>query len=178
MYDGKLIRLRTMEPADAERLRAWINDPDVTEHLAVRYPMSLANEVDWVETNKTLNYANAVFAVETIADGKHIGGVDIRTGAGPENRKGELGLMVGDKSVWGQGFGTDIVRTACRFGFEEMNLNRVELWVHGSNERAIGVYERVGFVREGTAREGWYKRGQYHDMILMGLLRDEFRAAG
>jgi RimJ/RimL family protein N-acetyltransferase len=177
MYDGRLIRLRTLEPTDAERLREWINDPDVTEHLAVRYPMSLANEVDWVESNKTLDYRNAVFAVETIAEGKHIGGLDIRTAAGPENRRGELGLMVGDKSVWGKGYGTDIVRTACRFGFEEMNLNRVELWVHGSNERAIGVYERVGFVREGVARQGWYKRGEYHDLILMGLLRDEFKPA-
>ncbi|HZG96501.1 MAG TPA: GNAT family protein [Mycobacteriales bacterium] len=177
MYEGTLVRLRTMEPSDAERLLTWINDPDVTEHLAVRYPMSLANEVDWVETNKTVNYGNAVFAVETIAEGRHIGGVDIRTGSGPENRKGELGLMVGDKSVWGGGYGTDLVRTACRFGFDEMNLNRVELWVHGSNERAIGVYERVGFVREGAARQGWYKRGQYHDLVLMGLLRDEFKPA-
>jgi RimJ/RimL family protein N-acetyltransferase len=124
MYEGTLVRLRTMEPSDAERLLTWINDPDVTEHLAVRYPMSLANEVDWVETNKTVNYGNAVFAVETIAEGRHIGGVDIRTGSGPENRKGELGLMVGDKSVWGGGYGTDLVRTACRFGFDEMNLNR------------------------------------------------------
>jgi RimJ/RimL family protein N-acetyltransferase len=176
MYDGRLVRLRAMEPADAERLLAWINDPDVREHLAVRYPMSLANEVDWIESNKTLSYGNAAFAVDTL-DGRHIGSVDIRTLDGPENRKGELGIMVGDKSVWGQGFGTDIVRTACRFGFDEMNLNRIELWVHGGNERAIRVYETAGFVREGVARQGWYKRGGYLDMVLMGLLRDELRQA-
>lgn len=176
MYDGRLVRLRTLEPSDAERLHTWINDPDVREHLAVRYPMSMANEVDWVASNKTVSYGNALFAVDTVADGRHIGCVDIRTPTGAENRKGELGLMVGDKSVWGQGYGTDVVRTACRFGFDEMNLNRIELWVHGNNERAIHVYETVGFVREGVARQGWYKGGRYLDMVLMGLLRDELRA--
>ncbi|MEO6714206.1 MAG: GNAT family protein [Mycobacteriales bacterium] len=176
MYDGELVRFRALEPGDAERMLGWINDPDVTSGLAVRYPMSLANEVEWVETNKSLNYGNAVFAVETIADALHIGGIDIRTHAGPENRKGELGLMIGDKSVWGQGYGKDMVRTACRFGFEEMNLHRIELWVHGTNERATHVYESVGFVREGVARDGWYQGGRYVDMVLMGMLRSEFRA--
>ena len=174
MYDGALVRLRTMEPGDAERLHRWINDPDITEHLAVRYPMSIANEQDWVTANKTISYGQANFAVETLAEGRHVGGVDIRTSS-PENRKGELGLMIGDKTVWGQGYGLDAVRTACRFGFEEMNLHRVELWVHATNERAIRVYERAGFVTEGVARDSWYKGGRYLDQLLMGLLRGELK---
>lgn len=176
MYEGKLVRLRTMEPDDAERLHGWINDPEVREHLAARYPMSMANEAEWVESAKTIGYADARFAVESIGEGRHIGSLDIRT-IGPENRRGELGLMIGDKSVWGQGYGVDMVRTGCRFGFDEMNLHRIELWVLGDNERAIHVYEKVGFVREGVARQAWFKGGRYLDMVLMGMLPGELRPA-
>lgn len=87
----------------------------------------MAAELDWIDCSKNVNYGNATFAVETIEDGRLIGGCDIRAPTGPETRKGELGLMIGDKSVWGRGYGTDMVRTACRFGFDEMNLHRIEL---------------------------------------------------
>jgi RimJ/RimL family protein N-acetyltransferase len=172
VYQGQLVRLRAMEPADAERLFGWINDPEVRDHLKARYPFSMRQEHDWIDAHARVSYGNAAFAVETIAESRHIGGVDIRT-TEPENRCGELGLMIGDTSAWGQGFGTDTVRTACMLGFDEMNLHRIELWVEEPNARARHVYEKIGFVQEGVARQQFFKRGGYVDMVLMGLLREE-----
>jgi RimJ/RimL family protein N-acetyltransferase len=174
VYQGQLVRFRAMEPADAERLFVWINDPEVREHLAARYPFSMRNQHEWVEAHSTINYGNAYFAVETIDDSRHIGSIDIRT-IDPEHRCGTLGLMIGDRSAWGQGYGTDMVRTACMFGFDEMNLHRIELWLEEPNTRARHVYDKLGFVQEGVARQQVYKRGRYVDMVLMGLLREELR---
>jgi RimJ/RimL family protein N-acetyltransferase len=69
----------------------------------------------------------------------------------------------------------DAMRVVCRFGFEMMNLQRIELEVYADNARAVHVYEKVGFRLEGTRRHAVFKRGRYHDMHVMGLLEGELR---
>jgi len=91
----------------------------------------------------------------------------------PENRCGVLGITIGDRRYWDRGYGTDAMRVICRFGFDTMNLHRIELDVYGRNERARKVYARVGFVEEGRKREAVYKNGRYDDIVVMGLLRSE-----
>jgi RimJ/RimL family protein N-acetyltransferase len=172
VYDGRLVRLRAMEPEDAPTFKVWLNDPDVSEFLGVRYPISNTAEKEWIEAHSTVKFDNVAFAVETLAEGQLIGAVDLRVQE-PETRRAELGISIGDKSVWGRGFGTDAVRTVCRFGFEQMNLHRIYLTVFAPNERAAATYRKAGFVEEGRAREDWYNRGAYVDVILMGLLRGE-----
>ena len=60
------------------------------------------------------------------------------------------------------------------YAFGTLNLNRVELRVFSFNKRAIGVYERVGFVRDGVLRQSQYHDGTYHDDIVMSILREEW----
>ena len=168
MDEGRLVRLRAVEPGDVERFCAWMNDPEVIDGLTRRYPMSLAEERAWAEEHATPSYADATFAIETL-EGAHIGACGFfRTS--PENRFAEFGLCIGNKSYWGRGYGTDATETLCRFGFEEMNLHRIELWVPADNPRAQRVYERVGFAVEGVAREAVYQRGRRIDAVLMSRL--------
>ncbi|MBE0610648.1 MAG: GNAT family N-acetyltransferase, partial [Dehalococcoidia bacterium] len=70
---------------------------------------------------------------------------------------------------------TDTMRTVCRFGFEMMNLHRIQLEVYANNARARHVYEKVGFVLEGCRRQALYKFGRYHDVLVMSLLEGELR---
>ncbi len=63
---------------------------------------------------------------------------------------------------------------ALRFAFNELNLYRVQLTVFSYNERAINLYEKLGFQREGVFREHIQRDGRRHDMILYGLLRQEW----
>jgi RimJ/RimL family protein N-acetyltransferase len=66
--------------------------------------------------------------------------------------------------------------TLLRFGFEEMNLNRVSLHVFEFNERAVACYKKCGFQMEGRLRQNYYGEGRYWDVFVMGILRDEFAA--
>ncbi|MCA1825171.1 MAG: GNAT family N-acetyltransferase, partial [Frankia sp.] len=150
MYEGKLVRLRAQEPADIPLLFQWFNDPEVTSYLALRYPLSMRDEQDFVESVKSVGYQHAHFAIEAKDTGDLIGGVDLRE-VSAENRHADLGIALGNKAYWDRGYGTDAMRTICRFGFEEMNLHRIQLWVHGTNPRAQRVYEKIGFVVEGRA---------------------------
>ncbi|HKS92694.1 MAG TPA: GNAT family protein, partial [Tepidiformaceae bacterium] len=74
-------------------------------------------------------------------------------------------------------YGTDTMRTVCRFGFEVMNLHRIELDVSERNKRAIAVYERVGFKVEARRRHARFKFGAYVDVVVMGLLEGELKPA-
>lgn len=175
--EGDLVRLRAREPGDEPLLYAWFNDPAVTEHLTVRYPVSHAAERDFIEGVQRVGYESAVFAVDTLAEGVHIGGCSLAVPA-PENRCATLGIAIGDRSRWDAGYGTDTMRVLCRFGFAMMNLHRIELDVYAANARARRVYERIGFRTEGVRREAIYQRGTYVDVIRMGLLRGELAEGG
>jgi RimJ/RimL family protein N-acetyltransferase len=173
-FEGRLVRLRAREPEDEPYLYRWFNDPEVTRHLSMRYPLSHAAEHAFIESQKSPGYAHAGFSVETLAEGELIGGVDLLN-TSPENRSATLGIAIGDKTRWDGGYGTDTMRTVCRFGFEMMNLHRIALDVYDDNARARHVYEKVGFKVEGCRRQAFYKYGRYWDVIMMGLLEGELR---
>lgn len=174
-FEGRLVRLRAREPEDEPLLYRWFNDPEVTEWLAMRYPLSHAQEREFIESQKAPGYQHAGFAVETLAEAELIGGVDL-LGTSPENRSARLGIAIGDKARWDGGYGTDTMRVVCRFGFEMMNLHRIELDVYADNLRAQRVYEKVGFRVEGRKRVALFKYGKYHDIIVMGLLEGELHS--
>jgi RimJ/RimL family protein N-acetyltransferase len=113
-------------------------------------------------------------AIETL-EGRHIGscGLDMASEA---NRTAELGIMIGEKDCWGLGYGTDAIVTLCGLGFRQLNLHRVGLCVFPFNPRGQRCYEKCGFQVEGRQREAVFKHGQYHDIVLMGILREEFAA--
>ena len=70
------------------------------------------------------------------------------------------------------------LRLLLRFAFDELNLYRVQLTVFSYNPRAIRLYEKLGFRHEGTFREFVQRDGARHDMLLYGLLRQEWEAQG
>jgi RimJ/RimL family protein N-acetyltransferase len=174
MLEGKLVRLRAIEPEDLDRNFEWVNDHDVTRHLVIRYPLSRDVERGFVEGRNANSFANTILAIET-KEGVHIGNCGLHE-VQPENRKASLGIMIGDKQYWSNGYGTDAVTTLLRFGFGEMNLNRVWLHVFEFNERAIACYKKCGFVEEGRLRENHYGEGRYWDTVTMGILRSEYDA--
>jgi RimJ/RimL family protein N-acetyltransferase len=69
------------------------------------------------------------------------------------------------------------MRVLLRYAFTELNLFRVSLNVFGYNQRAIRSYEKAGFVIEGCQRQALRRDGQYHDLVFMGVLRDEWLRA-
>ena len=61
------------------------------------------------------------------------------------------------------------------YAFEDLNLNRVELSALESNERAIGLYKKIGFQVEGIKRNAYYKQGSYVNKIDMAILKNEYK---
>jgi RimJ/RimL family protein N-acetyltransferase len=174
MLEGKLVRLRPVELSDLERDFAWYNDREVTRFLTVRYPISLTEEERWLRELPPNTHNDVRFAIET-RDGRQIGNVGLHEGR-PDDRCCSLGISIGDKGYWSQGYGADAIVTLLRFAFGEMGLNRVWLRVFEENERAIACYEKCGFQTEGRLRQHRYQDGRYQDTLVMSMLRSEFEA--
>jgi RimJ/RimL family protein N-acetyltransferase len=175
MLTGELVRLRALEPEDAQHAHRWINDREVTQFLMARYPFSLASEKEWAEgAAKPNSFEEARYVIETL-DGVPIGVCGLHRGR-PEDRIANLGIMIGEKDYWSQGYGTDAMLTLLRFAFYQMNLHKVTLGVFEINPRARAVYTKCGFVEEGRGREEYFQDGRYIDIIRMGVLRREFEA--
>jgi diamine N-acetyltransferase len=174
MIVGTKVRLRPIERDDLPRFVEWFGDPEVRRHLAIYLPFSLAQEERWFENlqGRLERQEDVLLAIET-ADGVHIGNLGLH-GINWKDRSAELGIAIGEKAYWNQGYGTDAIRTLLGLAFRELNLHRVFLRVDADNARAIRCYEKAGFQREGTSREAVFSEGSYRDQHVMSILESEF----
>lgn len=176
MLEGSKLRLRAMTRDDLPLLCQFNNDVEV--ELAgggdPPLPQSLARlEAEFDSQVGSGGRDGTGFAIE--ADGKLIGQCALFN-FNHVARTAELGITIGDKAYWGRGYGTEAIRLLLDYGFRHHNLHRVFLSVNGTNARAIGAYQRCGFVEEGRLRAHAWSNGQYIDLLYMGILRDEWAA--
>ena len=85
----------------------------------------------------------------------------------------ELGITIGP-NFWNRGYGKDSIKVLLRYLFMNMAAHRVELEVLDFNKRAIQCYKRCGFVEEGKKRKTCFSGGEYRDVMIMGILKEEF----
>ncbi|MEV5715183.1 GNAT family protein [Amycolatopsis mediterranei] len=174
LLEGELVRLRALEPEDAERIHAFVTDPEVGRWMENGHPLSLAQVRKRCEERAVNTYEKVVLGIEAKAERKLIGVIDLRD-AEPEVGEAYLDVYVGDAEYRaGGGYGTEALRLMCRYGFDNMRLHQITLWVVAENEVARHVYRKIGFVEEGRHREAFVGLdGERHDMILMSMLKGE-----
>ncbi len=168
--------LRSAERDDLPLFVRWLTDARTTRTLAVRTPMSLAMEEGWFERLVEVQGRETWhFVICRAEDRRPIGTIGLHD-VDLVNGSASLGIAIGDPDDTGRGHGTEALHALVDFGFGELRLERIWLDVYAYNERARRVYERVGFVREGTQRHALYRDGAFHDIDRMSLLRPEWAA--
>ncbi|WP_018683221.1 GNAT family N-acetyltransferase [Actinokineospora enzanensis] len=168
---GERVRLRAIEPEDADALWRWHNDPEAMRWLETSYPESLAQIRKRMQDMAPNSYERTRFAVETVADNRFIGIVCLRD-ARPETGRAEIDIYFGESR--NEGYGSEALRLLCKFGFDDMRLHAIQLWVAADNEIARHVYRKIGFVEEGRSREAFRRDGKLYDMVLMSMLAREY----
>ncbi len=90
------------------------------------------------------------------------------------NHNAEFGIVIWNKQYWDQGLGAEATQLLLKYAFEQLNLNRVGLQVFAFNDRAIAMYNKVGFQQVGKLRKSVFRDGSYHDELLMDILREDW----
>lgn len=195
MIFGKRIRLRAIEREDLPRFAAWLNDPEVRQYIAAYLPMSLVMEERWFEDMlaRSPDEHPLVIEVDTPAEYPDVSA----KGAAPKEataaggwlavgnislmhintraRSAEVGIFIGEKRFWNQGYGTEAMRLMLRHGFNSLNLHRIFLRVNANNLRGIRAYEKAGYILEGRLRQDYFDQGEYSDTLIMSVLRPEWQ---
>ena len=176
MLKGLRVTLRSIEREDLPILWAFNNDLDV--ELAgggdPPMPQSLARlQARYEEGLRHGERDGSYFGIES--DGKLIGICSLFH-FDETARTCELGIIIGDKAYWGRGYGREAVSLLLQYAFQYHNQHKVWLRVNATNERAMRAYRACGFVEEGRLRSHVWSDGGHIDLILMGVLRDEWKS--
>jgi RimJ/RimL family protein N-acetyltransferase len=136
------------------------------------YPRPKGELANWLsEANKSSH--DILFAIRTLEEDRLLGYVEL-DGILWNQQVAHVSIAIGERAYWGRGYGADALRLALRFGFDELNLHRVGTTVFSYNTRALALYEKLGFQREGVLREFLHRDGKRYDMYWYGLLRHEW----
>ena len=172
---GSQIYLRPVSLEDGATIAGWLNDPEVRRTLRARMPIThLAEEAFLRRIGESEN--DLILAIMVRETEQFIGVLGLHQ-IDSRNRHAQFGITIGEKDAWDKGYGTEATQLILRYAFDSLNLHRVALQVYEFNPRAQHVYEKIGFRTEGRLRQETFREGRYWDTIVMGLLRDEWRAA-
>jgi UDP-4-amino-4,6-dideoxy-N-acetyl-beta-L-altrosamine N-acetyltransferase len=170
---GKKVQLRAIEIEDLPLLVMWRNDPQTYQHFFEHEPLSLVMQERWFQSYLS-RPDEKLWIIEKTDDRQPIGTIGL-VRIDWRNRKAEWGrLFVYPGSERGKGYGTEALALTIRYAFDHLNLNKLYCEVYSDNERAVRLYERVGFIKEGLLRQHVYRDGAYRDALYLSLLRPEY----
>lgn len=171
---GFRIYLRSFTLDDAKTSHAWRVDEEVTNTLVGRkYFVSPDYEKKWVN-DAIFSPGNSVKLAVCLKDNHQYIGNAYLDNVDAFNQNAIFSLMIGEKSLWGKGIGSELTMLMLHHAFYEMNLKRVTSYQLKDNIGSILVHQKCGFVKEGMLREAIFKHGEFVDLNVMGILKEEF----
>lgn len=168
------VLLRALDLGDLERTLKWHNDPELYATLIspFRYVSRLTEE-EWLRRVMTSSPREVNLAVCVTETGAHVGNVYLRD-IDWVSKNAALGVFIGEGNCRGKGYGSQALRLVVRHAFRDLGLYRVYLFALADNQGALAAYRKVGFTLEGTLRRHVFKAGEFKDVVVLGILRDEW----
>jgi len=157
---------------DADKYCQWFADAEMAINLTM-FDRQMTKEREETILSDMIKNNSQIFSVVLNEDEQLIGSCSLFD-LDHSDRKAELGIMIGDKSCWHQGYGTEAIELLLDYGFNILNLNNIYLKVFEYNKRALACYKKVGFKKVGHHREARIIMGRKYDEIYMDMLASEF----
>jgi RimJ/RimL family protein N-acetyltransferase len=176
IWEGQRIRLRAVEPTDAEAHWLWNQDSQTSRRVDhVYFPQSREAARRWAERASV---------PERVGDDFHF---EIETGAGElvgslgthmcDARNGTFALGVAVREEHRRrGYASEAIRLVLRYYFEELRYQKVTVQIYSFNEASILLFEHLGFQHEGRLRRMIFTQGRFFDMLALGMTAEEFAA--
>jgi len=176
LIQGKQVYLRGLEREDLKLLHKMMNDEEVMMWARSRPDTTVSMEELEKEYDAELKGDTSrrrTFLVIHRATQKPIGWATIRWWR-PGHTTADIGIALSDKGYRGKGIGSEVNLLLTQLAFDQYNMHKVELWTRGDNPAAIGSAQKNGYRIEGRLRDTVYFDGEFHEGVMMGILRDEY----
>ncbi len=169
------LTLRQLRPDDAHAVAMRAGDRRVAKYLIAvpsPYPVALASRwiagpLAWWHQGRGVTHAITLREHPN----ELLGSVSLRRFV--RDRRAELGYWLGADS-WGYGYATEAAGALIDFGFAELGLSRIYAHVLEGNEASCRVLDKLGMINEGIRRQHVRKNRKLLDVVLFGMLRDEW----
>lgn len=177
MITGNRVSLRPWRRDDLSILRRWHDDGEVLRYWGERQPLVTEGAFErhvqpgerYTEFQGTGSFCICDENSWPIGHLQYDGGES-------RDRRAHLSVLIGERDARDKGYGTELVVLLLNWLFNQRNMHRAWLTVQADNHRAIHVYEKIGFVHEGTYRQHNFYDGAWHDERLYGIIANEFNA--
>ncbi len=169
------VRLRGVEPEDAETFWRWNQDSDMARHLDFLWPPTSLHQVRrWTEeqAGKALEQDAFLWVIENPA-GTPVGSINTHH-CNSRNGTFSYGVHV-DAQHRRRGYASAAILLVLRYYFQELRYQKVTVTVHGNNQGSAALHEKLGFVQEGVLRRMVYSDGRYWDEFYYGMTAEEWR---
>ena len=166
--------LRRLEKSDTADLFAYASEPAVSRFMpwhAHQTTNDTAEFVDFILDGYAAN-KKLTWAIELKSENKMIGTIDFVSWL-PKRQRAEIGYTL-SHHYWGQGLMLEAAEALIDFGFKEMDLIKVEAPIMLDNKQSQRVAEKLGMIREGVSRKHMVIKGEYVDLAMYAVLKEEF----
>lgn len=173
-WEGENIRLRALEPTDAEFFFRLQQDTERNRLLDFLHPpRSRAALEDWAQEKAKRELENDAFQwlIETLA-GDPVGSIATQT-CNPRDGTFSYALDVA-REHQRRGYASEAIVMVLRYYFQELRYQKVNVATQSDNAATIALHEHLGFTREGMQRRMVFQQGRYFDLALFGLTKEEF----
>ncbi|HKA23440.1 MAG TPA: GNAT family protein [Candidatus Eisenbacteria bacterium] len=171
---GPRIRLVPFEKDYVDYVLRWFNDPEVLRYVKRVMPLHRVQEEQFVE-RMAQSKDDVVWAV--LDENESPIGVSGLHGIDWVNRNAKTGTVIGERSVWRKGYGTEVMATRTKWAFEELGLHRLQSECYVENVASRRCLEKAGYQLIGTARRRMWRNGAWHDLLLFDILEEDWLAA-
>lgn len=177
VIENDKIYLRKMEYEDTPDIIRWRNSDAVRTHFIYQELFTKESHEHWIRTMVETGKADQLIICMKMQNGqeKPVGSVYIRD-IDTAHNKAEYGIFIGEETARGCGIGSMAAELMIRYCFEQLKLHRLFLRVFADNVQAIRSYEKAGFQKEALLTDDVLINGQYHDIVLMGIINPEDKA--
>ena len=168
------IYLRALELDDYKKSIKWRNDDDIwSTVVGSKYFVSSVYEKKWVEDSIFNTQKDLKLAICLKENDEYIGNIYL-TDIDYKNKNAGYSIMIGEKHYWGQGLAKEAILLILKYAFMDLGLIRVQARYLNNNLRSINTAKKCGFKEEGLLRKAVFKNGDYQDIKIMSIIRDDF----
>ncbi|WP_170885477.1 GNAT family N-acetyltransferase [Bacillus alkalicellulosilyticus] len=165
------VKLLPLNGSDHDLVHKIYTDEGINDSAVLGYWQPISHEnikqrIDsWLSGDKQKHF-------KIVSEGNEVGLAQIY-GISLVNRKCTLGILISDE-YQGKGIGRKTLEALLDISFLQLNLDKVEVSILSYNDKSIKLFEHFHFIHEGTLRQSVFKKGQYHNVCMYGLLKEEY----
>ncbi len=169
---SKRFYLKEIQDTDLENIHKGLSNPEITQYYDVHFDTLEETKMQMQWYNDLRNNDTGIWwGVYETSSNEFVGAGGFND-HDKKHRRAEIGFWL-LKEHWGKGIMPEVMPLICSFGFDQMNLNRIEGFVISDNNKCKKAMEKINFHYEGTWRDYEFKNGNFISVDTFSLLKND-----